>query len=68
MNEFELIERIFSQMQPAQTPSNAIEKGIGDDAAVMALPVGSRLVSCIDTYHEFGLEHLSRHLNLNFVF
>lgn len=49
MNEFELIERIFSQMQPAQTPSNAIEKGIGDDAAVMALPVGSRLVSCIDT-------------------
>lgn len=49
MNEFELIERIFSQMQAAQPLSNNIEKGIGDDAAVMALPMGSRLVSCIDT-------------------
>lgn len=49
MNEFELIERIFSQMQAAQSLSNNIEKGIGDDAAVMSLTVGSRLVSCIDT-------------------
>ena len=54
MNEFELIERIFSQMQAAQSlPSivekGSVEKGIGDDAAVMALPIGSRLVSCIDT-------------------
>ena len=49
MNEFELIERIFLQMQTAQPLSNGVEKGIGDDAAVMALPVGSRLVSCIDT-------------------
>lgn len=49
MNEFELIERIFSQMQAAQLLSSGIEKGIGDDAAVMALPAGSRLVSCIDT-------------------
>ena len=49
MNEFELIERIFSQMQAAPPPSSSIEKGIGDDAAVMALPAGSRLVSCIDT-------------------
>ncbi len=49
MNEFELIERIFSQMQAAQSLSNGVEKGIGDDAAVMALPIGSRLVSCIDT-------------------
>ena len=49
MNEFELIERIFSQMQAAQLSSNNVEKGIGDDAAVMSLPVGARLVSCIDT-------------------
>ena len=49
MNEFELIERIFSQMQTAHAPLIGIEKGIGDDAAVIALPAGSRLVSCIDT-------------------
>ncbi len=49
MNEFELIERIFTQMQAAQPSSDNVEKGIGDDAAVMALPIGSRLVSCIDT-------------------
>lgn len=49
MNEFELIERIFTQMQAAQPLSSGIEKGIGDDAAVMALPAGSRLISCIDT-------------------
>ena len=49
MNEFELIERIFLQMQAAQPLSGGLEKGIGDDAAVMTLPVGSRLVSCIDT-------------------
>ena len=49
MNEFELIERIFGQMQALQSSPNDVEKGIGDDAAVMSLPAGSRLVSCIDT-------------------
>ena len=49
MNEFELIERIFLQMQAAQPLLSDVEKGIGDDAAVMALPAGARLVSCIDT-------------------
>ncbi|MDN3399282.1 thiamine-phosphate kinase [Psychrobacter sp. APC 3426] len=49
MNEFELIERIFSQMQAAQLLSSSVDKGIGDDAAVMSLPAGARLVSCIDT-------------------
>ena len=49
MNEFELIEQIFAQMQAAQSSPSDIEKGIGDDAAVMAVPAGSRLVSCIDT-------------------
>ena len=48
MNEFELIERIFSQMQAIQS-SNDVEKGIGDDAAVMSLPADTRLDSCIDT-------------------
>ena len=49
MNEFELIERIFGKMQALQSSPNDVEKGIGDDAAVMSLPAGSRLVSCIDT-------------------
>ena len=49
MNEFELIERIFTKMQAAHLLPNNVEKGIGDDAAVMALPQGARLVSCIDT-------------------
>ncbi|WP_350562129.1 thiamine-phosphate kinase [Psychrobacter sp. CAL346-MNA-CIBAN-0220] len=53
MNEFELIEQIFLQLQAdnslAAGSKKGIEKGIGDDAAVMALPAGSRLVSCIDT-------------------
>lgn len=49
MNEFELIERVFLQMQAAMPVPCELEKGIGDDAAVMTIPVGSRLVSCIDT-------------------
>ena len=54
MNEFELIERIFAQIQAAPSLSSTaeahnIEKGIGDDAAVMSLPAGAHLVSCIDT-------------------
>ena len=36
-------------MQALQSSPNDVEKGIGDDAAVMSLPAGSRLVSCIDT-------------------
>lgn len=49
MDEFELIEQIFCQMQQDNPLTAAVEMGIGDDAAVMALPTGSRLVSCIDT-------------------
>lgn len=49
MNEFELIEQVFLKLQAEHAPAAGIEKSIGDDAAVMALPVGSRLVSCIDT-------------------
>ena len=49
MTEFELIEQIFLKLQADTSLSTDIEKGIGDDAAVMALPVGARLVSCIDT-------------------
>jgi len=64
MNEFELIERIFLQMQADYLPSDAIkkgiEKGIGDDAAVMSLPVGARLVSCVDTLVQ------GRHFHANF--
>lgn len=53
MTEFELIEQIFLKLQIdsalANGTQNGIEKGIGDDAAVMSLPTGARLVSCIDT-------------------
>ena len=53
MTEFELIERIFLKLQTdlslSSDISNSIKKGIGDDAAVVSLPAGSRLVSCIDT-------------------
>ncbi len=49
MNEFELIERIFSQVQARHPLPDDVEKGIGDDASVMALPAGARLISCIDT-------------------
>ena len=53
MTEFELIERIFLKLQAdlslPDDISQGINKGIGDDAAVMSLPAGSRLVSCIDT-------------------
>lgn len=49
MNEFELIERIFLKLQAKQPLFVGVEKAIGDDAAVMSLPTGSRLVSCIDT-------------------
>ena len=53
MTEFELIERIFLKLQadlslPTEI-SQGINKGIGDDAAVISLPAGARLVSCIDT-------------------
>lgn len=53
MTEFELIERIFLKLQTdlslSDDISNSIKKGIGDDASVMSLPAGSRLVNCIDT-------------------
>ena len=49
MTEFELIERIFLKLQADLSLPDGINKGIGDDAAVMSLPAGSRLVSCIDT-------------------
>ncbi len=49
MNEFELIEHIFLRLQDEQPLPASIEKAIGDDASVMALPNGARLVSCIDT-------------------
>lgn len=48
MTEFDLIEQIFNQKQTLPNHSD-IQKGIGDDAAVTSLPIGARLVSCIDT-------------------
>lgn len=48
MTEFDLIEQIFNQKQTLPNQSD-IQKGIGDDAAITTLPIGARLVSCIDT-------------------
>ncbi|WP_131669416.1 thiamine-phosphate kinase [Psychrobacter pygoscelis] len=54
MTEFELIYRYFDQQKAALDQANAVDsvavvKGLGDDAAVIAINAGSQLVSCVDT-------------------
>ncbi len=46
MNEFELVDRFFRDMGPA---GNDVIVGIGDDAAVVTVPVGQELVTATDT-------------------
>ncbi len=46
MSEFELIQRYFARNQPT---SSAVTLGIGDDAAILQLPVGELLVVSVDT-------------------
>ena len=53
MTEFELIYQIFAKQQASIDGSLAqsihIDKGIGDDAAVISVCQNSKLVSCVDT-------------------
>lgn len=53
MTEFELIYQIFAKQQASTDGSLAqsihIDKGIGDDAAVISVCQNSKLVSCVDT-------------------
>ena len=55
LNEFELIERFFSHLTGGD---ESVSCGIGDDAAVLALPAGQELVVSTDTLvsdvHFFG--------------
>jgi thiamine-monophosphate kinase len=46
LGEFELIDRFFRRPQAAQS---GVILGIGDDAAVLALPPGTELVAAVDT-------------------
>lgn len=49
IGEFELIRRFFAQRRPAQTAQSGVILGIGDDAALLALPPDSELVAAVDT-------------------
>jgi thiamine-monophosphate kinase len=48
LGEFELIQRFFLR-RPARTPQSGVILGIGDDAAVLALPPGAELIAAVDT-------------------
>jgi thiamine-monophosphate kinase len=45
-SEFEIIRRYFT---PAGPGRNDVHAGVGDDAALLAVPPGSELVVCMDT-------------------
>ena len=49
MGEFELIDRFFASLG-ASRPDTVL--GVGDDAAVLAVPPGHELVTCVDTLVE----------------
>lgn len=54
MTEFELIYRYFEQSLNDTSQANALTgarviKGLGDDAAVIAINADSQLISCVDT-------------------
>ncbi|MEI8297579.1 MAG: thiamine-phosphate kinase [Pseudomonadota bacterium] len=46
MGEFELIDRYFSQLGAQRAD---VVQGVGDDAALLAVPPGQQLVTCVDT-------------------
>ena len=46
MGEFELIERYFSRLGATR---GDVALGVGDDAALLAVPAGQQLVACVDT-------------------
>ena len=49
MGEFELIDRCFKALTPDRAD---VVLGIGDDAALLRLPAGCLLVTCVDTLVE----------------
>jgi thiamine-monophosphate kinase len=49
MGEFELIEQIF---RPLCLRRDDVAAGIGDDAAILALPPDTQLAVCVDTLVE----------------
>ncbi len=49
LGEFELIERFFMRRLGGHGRESGVILGIGDDAAVLALPPGTELVASVDT-------------------
>jgi thiamine-monophosphate kinase len=49
LGEFELIDRFFARRKAAKAEESGVILGIGDDAAVLALPPGTELVASVDT-------------------
>jgi thiamine-monophosphate kinase len=49
LGEFDLIQRFFLRRQAANSAQSGIILGIGDDAAVLALPPDTELVAAVDT-------------------
>jgi thiamine-monophosphate kinase len=49
LGEFELISRYFTRTAVAGGAESGVVLGIGDDAAVLALPPGADLVAAVDT-------------------
>jgi len=49
LGEFELIQRFFLRRHPASAAQSGVILGIGDDAAVLALPPETELVAAVDT-------------------
>ena len=52
LGEFGLIARLARSLEPATPAAGAVDLGIGDDAALLRLPVGSQLVATIDALTE----------------
>src|SRR6202045_2214155 len=49
LGEFELIQRFFMRGHAAHGPQSGVILGIGDDAALLALPPETELVAAVDT-------------------
>jgi thiamine-monophosphate kinase len=49
LGEFDLIQRFFQRRQAADAAQSGVILGIGDDAAVLALPPDTELVAAVDT-------------------
>ena len=47
--EFDLIRRFFLRPRAAQSASAGVVLGIGDDAALLAMPPGTQLAAAVDT-------------------